>query len=130
MNKSYLLDTHTLLWFLSGDDALSYQSKKLIFNTSNKCYVSIASLWEIAIKMNLGKLTIDFDFKGFAELLYENDIDILQITFDHILELMNLEDVHRDPFDRIIISLAKYENLSIITKDKNFSKYSDLNVVW
>ncbi len=130
MNQAYLLDTHTLLWFLSGSEALSSSSKKLISNSSNKCYVSIASLWEIAIKINLGKLTIDFDFKGFAELLYENDIEILQITFDHILELMNLEDVHRDPFDRIIISLAKYENLSIITKDKNFSKYSDLNLVW
>ncbi len=130
MQPSFLLDTHTLLWFLSGDDSLSENVKSIILDRSNKSFISIASLWEIAIKINLGKLTLDTDFREFANLLYDNDIEILQITFDHVLELMHLEIIHRDPFDRIIISQSKFEGLTLLSKDQHFKGYKELDVIW
>lgn len=96
MSKSFLLDTHTLLWFLSGDESLSKKAKSKIIDSSNSCYVSIASLWEIAIKIKLGKLQLGIDFKELANLLYESNIEILQITFEHITEIISLEEIHRD----------------------------------
>lgn len=130
MSKSFLLDTHALLWFLSGDDLLSKKAKSKIIDSSNSCYISIASLWEIAIKIKLGKLKLDMDFKDLATLLYDSHIEILQITFEHITGLISLEDIHRDPFDRLIISQSKTEKLTIISKDQYFSKYNGLKVVW
>ncbi len=130
MSKSYLLDTHTLLWFLSGDKSISGEVRSIICSASNKCYISIASLWEMAIKIKLGKLSLAVEFEEIANALYENDIQIMQITFDHILELMRLEEVHRDPFDRIIISTAKHEKIPVISRDINFSRYTALEVIW
>ncbi len=130
MKAAYLVDTHALLWFLSGDDSISENAKSILLDPTNRCYVSIASLWEIAIKIKLGKLSIDTDFQQLAELLYQNDIEIIQITFEHIGGLMDLEDVHRDPFDRIIISKAIVEDIPVITKDQNFPKYKKLKVIW
>jgi PIN domain nuclease of toxin-antitoxin system len=130
MKTSYLLDTHTLLWFLSGDKSLSTKSKSIIDNTANECFVSIVSIWEIAIKINLNKLSLDIVFEDLGNVLLENDIGILQISFGHLVELMKLEDIHSDPFDRIIIAQCKNEQLQVISKDKVFRKYSDLKVVW
>lgn len=126
----FLLDTHTLLWFLSGNNSISKKAKNTILNRKNKCYVSIASLWEIAIKIKLDKLSIDTRFKELSDLLHQNDIEILPITFEHICNLLDLEEAHRDPFDRIIISTAKTENISVITKDGNFKGYKNLEILW
>ena len=124
------MDTHVLLWFLSGDDSLSVKVKKILKNTSNPCFVSIASIWEIAIKLNIGKLQLDYDFDKLAELLYDNEIEIIQMTFDHVSTLLTLDDFHRDPFDRIILSTAKFEQIPIISKDQAFSNYEGVEVVW
>ena len=126
----FLLDTHTLLWFLSGNNSISKKAKNIILDRKNKCYVSIASLWEIAIKIKLDKLSIDTRFKELSDLLNQNDIEILPITFEHICNLLDLEEAHRDPFDRIIISTAKTENISVITKDGNFKGYKNLEILW
>ncbi len=80
MSNAYLLDTHVLLWFLSGEDSLSTKVKQILKDTSNPCFVSIASIWEIAIKLKIGKLQLDYDFDKLAELLYDNEIDIIQIS--------------------------------------------------
>lgn len=71
MNNAYLIDTHVLLWFLAGDKSISKTAKSIPLNTDNRCFVSIASLWEIAIKINLGKLTIESDFSELANLLFQ-----------------------------------------------------------
>ncbi len=100
----YLLDTHTLLWFLDGDKELPTHLKKEIEDVRNDCFISIASLWEIAIKYSLGKLNLQFPFSNFSDYLIKNRIDILPITFIHLQQLLNLEIYHKDPFDRIIIA--------------------------
>jgi PIN domain nuclease of toxin-antitoxin system len=125
----YLLDTHTLLWYLEGDDQLSNKAKKEITDVKNNCFVSIASLWEIAIKSSLGKLNLKFSFDYLTTYLIDNEIVIFLITFDHIQALKNLTFHHRDPFDRLIITQAIKENLTILTRDSIFFKYP-VKIAW
>ena len=84
----------------------------------------------MAIKIKLGKLDLAFDFKELTTYLFKNNIEILPIAFEHILETMDLEDHHRDPFDKIIIAQAKFERLTIISKDENFPKYAHIKLIW
>ena len=119
----FLLDTNILIWFMNGDKNISASAVNKIKNDKNTCIVSIASIWQIAIKSNLGKLEIKVDFNDIAGFLYNNDLKILPIEFHHLTTLLNLELIHRDPFDRIIISQAITENLPIITADKIFKDY-------
>ena len=120
----YLLDTHTLLWFLQDDPQLPKKISSRIRNIENNCFVSIASLWEIAIKIKLGKLSIKFPFERFAVYLADNDLEVLAISFDHISQVLNLDMLHRDPFDRIIIAHGITEDLTILTRDEHFAKYA------
>lgn len=125
----YLLDTHTLLWFLEDDPQLPEKVKKEIADIDNKCYVSIASLWEIAIKIRLGKLSIKFNFEKFAAYLSDNEIELLPISLEHLLQLLNLDLHHRDPFDRLIIAQAITDNLTILSRDEHFKSYME-RVMW
>ena len=118
-----LLDTHTFIWFFNGDEQLSSKAKKLIEDSKINKFVSIASLWEIAIKIGLGKLTFNGNSSEIAELSIKNGFQILQISVDHIVAYETLELIHRDPFDRILIAQAIVEKMTIITKDDNIQKY-------
>lgn len=124
----YLLDTHTLLWFLQGNKQLAKETRE-IENVENKCYTSIASAWEIAIKTKLGKLELEFPFEKLAEYLFFNDIKLLPISFEHLQRLMTIDVIHKDPFDRIIVAQALYEDLTIISKDENFAGYG-IKLLW
>jgi len=115
--KKYLLDTHTILWFLNGDKNLSSKAKEIISSGDNQCYISVGSLWEITIKIKLGRLDLGVELKEFAELLSDNDIKVIQISVEHLLALLDLEDLHGDPFDKLILSQAKSENMGLISKD-------------
>ena len=120
----YLLDTHTLIWFLMGDKQLSDKARRLIDNPSNEKFLSIASLWEIGIKMSLGKLVLGKSFERlFPEQLHFNRIQILDITIDSLTKLTTLPFHHRDPFDRLIIAQALVERLPIIGADTAFDAY-------
>lgn len=121
---NYILDTHTIIWFLNGDDKLSDKSKEIIENQENVKFVSIASIWEIAIKISLDKFKFDKGFKKFLDMIVNNGFDIIPITFDHAMTVSTLEFIHRDPFDRLIISQALTDNLTVITKDESFQKYN------
>ncbi len=123
------LDTHTFVWFINGDNSLSSEARKAIEDTNNKCFISIASIWEIAIKLHLGKVKLKSKFDDISNFLLENDIEILAIDFGHIQRLLKLDFHHRDPFDRIIIAQGISENLTILTKDEIFSKYG-AKVLW
>ncbi len=124
-----LLDTHALLWFYSGDTQLSSTSQNLIKDTSNNCYVSIASIWEITIKYNIGKLELENSLTDLFEFIKRNQISVIPIEFDHLLKLSSLPLIHRDPFDRIIIAQGISEKLTVISKDRFFSDY-DLPIIW
>ena len=124
-----LLDTHAFLWFLNGNSELSEQARMLIEDPKHEKYISIASFWEIAIKSSLGKLTIDVPFAEMKTEVLKNNFQILPITFEDTLQLCTLPFYHRDPFDRIIISQAKENNLTIVSRDSNFSLYN-VNLLW
>ena len=124
-----LLDTHSAIWFLNGDNQLSNNTSVLIRNVQNNRFVSIASLWEVAIKIKTGKLELDFLFADFEENLRKNAMTILPVSFKHTKQLLDLELHHRDPFDRMIIAQSITENLTIISKDKNFSLYP-IKLLW
>ena len=124
-----LLDTHTFLWFLGGNTELSKQARTLIENPKHEKYISIASFWEIAIKNSLGKLTLDVPFSELKTEAIKNSFQLLPITFEGTLQLIILPFQHRDPFDRIIISQAMVNNLTIVSCDNNLSLYS-VSLLW
>jgi PIN domain nuclease of toxin-antitoxin system len=124
-----LLDTHALIWFINGDSQLPDRPVRLIKDLNTKCYVSIASIWEIALKISLGKLDLNGGFDDISKLLRMYDIDLLPLTFEHIQQLLKLDFHHKDPFDRIIISQGMVEKLPIVTKDENFLKYK-VKIIW
>ena len=119
----YLIDTNVLIWFMNGDEIISESVLNEIKNENNFCFVSIASLWEIAIKCNIGKLQLKLDFNKIARFLSDNNLVILQLEFSHLQTLLNLELLHRDPFDRIIIAQGISQDLTILTSDKQFKHY-------
>lgn len=120
----YLLDTHTLLWFIAEDKELSDRARRLILDSSNEILLSIASLWEIAVKVNIGKLALDKPFNQlFPDELDSHGIDMLDITIAHFMQVTTLPLHHRDPFDRLIIAQALVEGLPIIGVDSAFDAY-------
>jgi len=119
-----LLDTHAFLWFMSGDSKLSAIAKQEIENPDNQKLVSVASLWEMGIKISLGKLTLQ---KPFNELIprqiEDNGFELLNIKLDHISKLTLLAYYHRDPFDRMLASQCLSDELPIISCDETFDNY-------
>ncbi len=124
-----LIDTHAFLWFITGDKQLPNHIVNTIQDFSNRCYISIASIWEIAIKLSLEKLEIKGGFKTIENFLSDNDFAILPIDLSDIKVLLSLEKFHKDPFDRIIISQAISSNLTVITKDIHFKSYP-IDTIW
>ena len=127
--QKLLLDTHTLIWFLEGDQALSGQAKASIEGKGVTNYVSVATLWEIAIKSSLGKLTLKQDFSRLELLVQQNGFYVLPINFEHLKKVKTLSFHHRDPFDRLIIAQSLVERLDIVTKDPAFPAYG-VSIIW
>ena len=124
----YLLDTHTILWFLHNSPQLSKKALNII-TTEKQIYVSIVSLWEIAIKKSIGKLNFEYPIQKIEALCCEKDISLLHITSNHLDKLMELPNIHNDPFDRLLISQAIIESLNIITKDSIIPQYC-VETIW
>lgn len=121
----YLLDTHSLIWFLGGDPQLSLHARQLILNEDNDVLISVVSLWEMAIKVGIGKLNLEQPFdRMFPDQLEKNSIDVLSIALDHLKVVSVLPLHHRDPFDRLIIAQAQVERLTIISTDSAFDNYA------
>ncbi len=124
-----IIDTHVLLWLLSDSEELSSNAKREL-KSGNKIYVSVASLWEIAIKKSIGKLRLAYSIGDIVEKCEKYKIDILSIKPSHLDYIEKLPPVHNDPFDRLIISQALTEKMSLITRDIIASKYAGLNIIW
>lgn len=119
-----LLDTHTFLWFITADAQLSVAAERAIRAPGNAAFLSVASVWEIAIKVNLGKLPIPLPLDGFIpEQLRLNRTALLPIEMQHAFEVSRMPLHHRDPFDRIIIAQAQVENLDLVSADAAFDAY-------
>ena len=125
-----LLDTHTLLWWLTARPQLSERARDVIGNGENQVFVSAASGWEIAIKVRLGRLTLpDTPERFIPEQLRLNAMQSLPISLSHALRVHSLPDHHRDPFDRILVAQSHLENLPIVSADPLIAQYA-VQVIW
>ncbi|ARV61282.1 twitching motility protein PilT [Nostocales cyanobacterium HT-58-2] len=125
-----LLDTHAFLWWVTDDSRLSPTAKSIITDSSNLLFLSAASVWEIVIKVRLGKLTLPEPLETYIpSRLTMNRIESLPITFIHTLQVSHLPDLHQDPFDRIIIAQSQVEKMPIVTVDSKMAQYP-IAVIW
>lgn len=125
-----LLDTHTFIWWITDSSFLSPKAYSLLEDKDSELFLSIASVWEIAIKTNLGKLELREPIeKLIPEQLRLNNIDLLPIQLKHIFGLSHLTHIHKDPFDRLLIAQAKAEKIPILSNDQIIKKYG-AKVLW
>jgi PIN domain nuclease of toxin-antitoxin system len=119
-----LLDTHALLWFLSGSDRLSATARTAIEDVANERLFSVAGAWEIAIKASLGKLDLSVPFEVLVPgELRANAIELLPIRPAHLVGLMALPFHHRDPFDRMYVAQAEAEGAAVVSADPALDAY-------
>lgn len=125
-----LLDTHAMLWADAEPGRLSQKARSLLLDAENELLLSCASLWEMQIKVVLGKLTIR---KAMPNLVNEWEIEkglsVLPITQRHIYEVLALPSIHNDPFDRMIVAVARCENATILSDDPEIKKYP-VSTIW
>ena len=125
----YLLDTHVIIWMVEDSPSLPLAVKEIIKNPKNQVAISLISLWEIAIKMNIGKLTLNLTFDELVDVLRSGDFDFIQIEDEYLSGVLKLPLLHKDPFDRLLITTASTEHMTLVTRDENIQKY-DISWVW
>lgn len=125
-----LLDTHTFLWFFTGDVKLSTNVRYLIEDENNEKLFSIASIWEMAIKQSKGRLTLSLPLKDYIEQKFRlDDFNLLTINLDHLDVIVTLPFHHGDPFDRLIIAQSMVEDIPVLSRDSVFDAYP-INRMW
>jgi PIN domain nuclease of toxin-antitoxin system len=119
-----LLDTHSFLWFIGGSERISEKARALIEDASNRSFISIASLWEMAIKLSIGKLSLAQPLDVLIpKQMWLNGFDLLEIEINHLETVADLPFHHRDPFDRLLIAQAMVEHMPIVSADVEFDAY-------
>lgn len=125
-----LLDTHTFLWFIAGNQSLSSNARLLIEDAANDKFISPASLWEIAIKFSLGRLPLSAPFDALIpQQMSINGFELLPIEIEHIAAVATLPHHHRDPFDRLLVAQSLVERMPVIGIDVMFDAYG-INRLW
>jgi PIN domain nuclease of toxin-antitoxin system len=125
-----LLDTHAYLWFAFDDPRLSRKACKVIEDSTVEKFLSVASLWEMVIKISLSKLTLGMGFDQFCvDHVQGRDLEVLPIQISHLSSYARLPFHHRDPFDRLLIAQCQVERLAAVTADDRFAQYG-VHVVW
>ena len=122
----YLIDTHLALWLLSDDKQLSQKARQMILSPNNRIYASAASLWEVAIKHKKYPNDMPLDSNTMAKLLRKSNVLLLPIKLEHIVATESLPDIHKDPFDRLLIAQALSEPMRFLTHDEKLLPYSEL----
>ena len=117
-----LLDTHILLWCLQGSRKLPTKVVDIV-QSAEEVYASVASLWEIAIKLSLGKLEMEIDFAELDKAIVGSGYEHLPVEAAHTVQLVELPHLHRDPFDRMLIAQSIVEPLRLITSDPQVARY-------
>ena len=119
-----LLDTHAFLWFIAGSERLSATARQLIEESANQPFLSAASLWEMAIKLSLGRLQLGGPFEDLIpEQMRLNGIQLLGLEVEHVTPVTTLPFHHRDPFDRMLVAQAMVEQMPIVSTDPAFDAY-------
>jgi PIN domain nuclease of toxin-antitoxin system len=130
MRVRSLLDTHAFLWFVIGDRRLSAPARNRIEAQGSEILLSIASIWEIAIKAGRGRLPLPSPVRRFIpQQMVENGIRLLPVALDHAMEVENLPHHHADPFDRMLVVQARMEEMPIISADPTLDRYG-VDRVW
>jgi PIN domain nuclease of toxin-antitoxin system len=125
-----LLDTHIWLWMNQAPEKLSVQVRDLIQDNENDLYLSVAAIWEIAIKHRLGKLTLPLEPSLYVPgRMHDNGVKALDIAMNHVLASATLPNHHQDPFDRLMIAQAILENLTFITVDEKIRAYDVSQII-
>lgn len=120
-----LLDTHTLLWYIAGSTNLSASARNLIEDAENEKFVSIVSIWETAIKVSIGKMSLSAPFDVlFPHQLEINGFELLSVKIEHTSVVTNLAFHHRDPFDRLLTAQAVKEKMMLVSIDEVFDDYA------
>jgi PIN domain nuclease of toxin-antitoxin system len=124
-----LLDTHVLLWWIDDDPRMSGPSRSLISH-ADTVLVSVASVWEIAIKAGLGRLEVPPNLRRYLlRQLARNEFELLPVLFEHAVAVRHLPLHHRDPFDRLLIAQSRIERLALISHDARLKAYA-IDVLW
>lgn len=131
-----LLDTHAFIWFTQNHPSLGLKAKELLMNEENEVFLSIASIWEMSVKVRLGKLAFSQPFRTFiADQLEANKIKILYIDIDQatcVCDLMYAKKIdgseHKDPFDRMIVIQSKLKNIPLLSNEEIFEQYGIVRV--
>ena len=125
----YLLDTHVVLWVGQNSPLLSDKARNAILNVKAEKYVSIASVWEVAIKLGTKKLDINGGLPEFFKMIDDNGFFTLSVEREYLLRLLTLPEYHKDPFDRLLLATALTESMTLITADENIHKYG-IRCLW
>ena len=127
---SFLIDTHAFLWFVFDDARLSPRAHELLCDPNETKVLSVASLWEIAVKASISKLELGMTYQTFLDrCITHSEIELLPAELAHLVEYTRLPMHHRDPFDRLLIAQCQTENWPIVTMDPRFRDY-ELKVLW
>jgi len=118
-----LLDTHILLRCLEGSKNLTNKTRQLV-SSADEVYASTVNIWEIIIKQSIGKLDIKIDIHDLIDVIYQSGFEVLHIKPEHAIKLVDLEDFHKDPFDRMLISQSLVEPLHLVTSDSVVARYN------
>jgi PIN domain nuclease of toxin-antitoxin system len=125
-----LLDTHTFLWLVDGSPKLGAAARPALADALNDLFLSVASVWELAIKIGSKKLTLSDPLDVYlANWTVTYELDLLPIQSPHALAVLALADHHHDPFDRMLIAQAQVEGMTLVTADSKFTPYG-VPVLW
>ncbi len=124
-----LLDTHVALWAIADSPGMPPEARRLILDTGNNIFVSAASIWEIAVKHGFDKRSMPISAREALRYFQESGYFILPVAAEHAAFVETLPPLHKDPFDRILVTQALLEPLRLLTHDKAVSKYSDTIVL-
>jgi len=130
MNLDLLFDTHSFIWWANESANLSATALAALEDENNRLFLSDVSIWEMQIKIQLGKMKLNMPLPDLIESQkQDNNVEMLSIKTEHILALDNLPSHHKDPFDRLLIAQSRVENLTIVTLDPEFSAYG-AKILW
>jgi PIN domain nuclease of toxin-antitoxin system len=124
-----LLDTHAFLWFLAGDTRLSKKGRMTMESADTELFLSAASIWEMAIKVSLDRLSLPLSVKDYVAEKIQDGFRVLPIEWEHAAAVQTLPFHHRDPFDRLLVVQAARERMPLITGDPIFRAYGS-DIIW